>query len=114
MPLAAPSHKPHQPKGTKVVEEPKRLKTSERGYGWRWQQARLVHLRGEPLCRECRKAGRATQGTDVDHIIPHKGNGQLFWLRSNWQTLCASHHSEKTSRENGGWGNPQGMGGGKK
>ena len=105
MPFGAPAHKPHQAKGTKVVKEPKRLKTSQQGYGWRWQQARLVHLRHEPLCRECLKENRAVKGTDVDHIVRHQMDMGLFWDRSNWQTLCRAHHSAKTARENGGFGN---------
>lgn len=44
--------------------------------------------------------GRAA--TDIDHIVPHRGNWELFLggeNYSNLQGLCASHHSEKTRRE---------------
>jgi 5-methylcytosine-specific restriction protein A len=43
--------------------------------------------------------------TDLDHIIPHKGDKDAFWVRSNWQGLCRSCHSRKTAAEDGGWGN---------
>ncbi len=88
------------------VAKPKRLKTSAQGYGWRWQQARLVHLRHEPLCRECAKAGFVTEATEVDHIRPHRMDMTLFWLRENWASMCKPCHSKKTAKENGGWGNP--------
>ena len=39
------------------------------------------------------------QPTDVDHIIPHRGDQKLFWDKSNWQALCHRHHSMKTRRE---------------
>jgi hypothetical protein len=26
--------------------------------------------------------------TVLDHIVPHKGNGELFWDPANWQGLC--------------------------
>ncbi|MEK4520001.1 hypothetical protein NSS64_32480 [Paenibacillus sp. FSL H8-0122] len=41
----------------------------------------------------------------MDHIIAHKGDPLLFWDRSNWQGLCGPHHSDKTVREDGGFGN---------
>ncbi len=104
MPTAPPAHRA---RAVEIpVAKPKRLKTSAQGYGWRWQQARLVHLRHEPLCRECAKVNRVEAGTDVDHIVSHRMDMGLFWDRSNWQTLCRSCHSKKTAKENGGWGNP--------
>lgn len=57
-----------------------------------------------PLCVECLRHGKATPATDVDHIVPHKGNKRLFWDRSNWQPLCHECHSRKTVLEDGGFG----------
>jgi 5-methylcytosine-specific restriction protein A len=37
--------------------------------------------------------------TEVDHIIPHKGDMKLFWDSDNWQGLCKSCHSKKTAKE---------------
>lgn len=66
------------------------------GYNYRWQKARLIHLRNEPLCRECLKENKATPATVVDHIVPHKGNAELFWdSEGNWQSLCFHHHQVK-------------------
>ncbi|MEC7815831.1 HNH endonuclease signature motif containing protein [Marinobacter alkaliphilus] len=61
-----------------------------------------------PLCAECSRQGRITAATDVDHIIPHRGDLKLFWSRSNWQSLCHPCHSRKTAREDGGFGNDRG------
>jgi 5-methylcytosine-specific restriction enzyme A len=80
-------------------------KTSERGYGWRWQQARESFLRQpeNALCRMCKKHGRVTAATTVDHIVAHEGSTELFWDRSNWQPLCAPCHSgEKQALEKSG------------
>jgi len=41
----------------------------------------------------------------VDHIQPHKGNDDLFWDASNWQSLCEACHNLKTATEDGGFGN---------
>jgi len=58
-------------------------------------------LRDQPLCVDCRAAGRVTAAVDVDHITPHHGDPLLFWSRHNLQGLCKVHHTEKTQREQG-------------
>ena len=45
------------------------------------------------------KAGRYVRATDVDHIVPHRGDPALFWDEENWQALCHSCHSKKTRNE---------------
>jgi predicted kinase len=45
-----------------------------------------------------------TAGEVVDHIIPHKGDYELFWDEGNWQTLCKRCHDVKTATEDGGFG----------
>lgn len=42
--------------------------------------------------------------TVVDHIIPHRGNEELFWDEDNWQGLCKRCHDRKTWREKRGLG----------
>lgn len=64
-----------------------------------WKRIRHIKLRECPLCEECTKQGRMTKATDVDHIIPHKGDWHLFTSKDNLQCLCHSCHSEKTNRE---------------
>lgn len=60
---------------------------------------RAMHMAKEPLCRKCRAEGINTAGVDVDHVIPHRGDIDLFLDSDNLQTLCKSHHSMKTSKE---------------
>ena len=58
-----------------------------------------MFLNRNPLCVECLKEGRTEPATVVDHIIPHRGDRELFWQKSNWQSLCAYHHGVKTAKE---------------
>ena len=60
-------------------------------------------LLAHPLCVECESQGRITPATVVDHIVPHKGNLELFWDEGNLQTLCKQCHDSKTVKE-GRWG----------
>lgn len=71
--------------------------------GWyklaRWQKERRIFLDANPFCVECAKEGRdAVKATDVDHIVPHRGDYEKFWAVANWQALCSMHHLEKTGR----------------
>jgi HNH endonuclease. len=73
--------------------------SAQRGYGYKWQQARAQFLREHPLCVMCQAVGRVEAATVVDHVTPHRGDQSLFWRRSNWQPLCATHHSRDKQRE---------------
>lgn len=76
----------------------------ERGYNYRWRKARLVYLKAHPLCVMCEAEGRAEQAVIIDHIVPHKGNRELFWNKNNWQGLCKHHHDVKTAKKDGRFG----------
>ena len=76
-----------------------RKSSAARGYGSRWQKYRDAFLKRNPLCVMHQKLGQVVQATVVDHIIPHRGDDKLFWNEDNWQSLCQSHHSAKTMRE---------------
>ncbi len=78
----------------------------ERGYTYQWSKARKRYLAANPICVECERQGILTAATEVDHIEPHKGDYDLFWDESNFQSLCKHCHSSKTAREDGGWGRP--------
>ena len=67
-----------------------------RGYNAEWRKARKAFLQKHPLCSECRKVGKLTPATVVDHIIPHRGDRKLFWDENNWQPLCKDCHDRKT------------------
>jgi len=76
--------------------------TTQRGYGWRWQKARLPFLSEHPLCMACQAQNIFTPAMVVDHIKPHKGDETLMWDRTNWQSLCKLCHDLKTITEDGG------------
>ncbi len=72
--------------------------SAARGYGYRWQKARLRYLSEHPLCVMCMQAGRVTAATVVDHRIPHRGDPVLFWDETNWQALCKTHHDSAAQK----------------
>ena len=63
-----------------------------------WARIRKVHLQGQPLCVECMKRSVITPATDVDHIVPHRGDRDLFFDSNNLQSLCKACHTAKTRR----------------
>ena len=69
---------------------------SARGYDARWKKARAIFLKQHPLCAFCQAEGKLVPATVVDHIIPHRGNQQLFWDQTNWESLCKTCHDKKT------------------
>ena len=40
----------------------------------------------------CLKEGKVVPATVADHVVPHHGDVNLFWL-GELQSLCAPHHS---------------------
>lgn len=104
----------HCTKQTRRRQDSQRGTAAERGYGYRWQQARERFLKRYPLCVHCLKDGQTQAAEVVDHKIPHKGDKALFWDQDNWQGLCKRHHDVKTATEDGGFGRqmaPPGGGG---
>jgi len=90
---------PSRPKSLIVRANDKPRGTArERGYTTQWDKARKGWLAHHPLCVECERQGRTTAATDVDHIVPHRGDMELFWDRENWQSLCGRCHRAKTGR----------------
>lgn len=70
---------------------------AERGYGTEWRRIRSRVLREEPVCT----CGEPT--TDVDHLVPLRAGGTND--RANLRARCHRCHSQKTAREDGGFGN---------
>lgn len=75
------------------------LTSNQRGYNYRWQQARERYLLDHPLCVFCERKGMTTAASVVDHIVAHRGDQDLFWDQGNWQSLCATCHSSVKQRE---------------
>ena len=85
-------------------QDSRRGSAAERGYDGRWQKARLLYLKQHPLCVHCQTESTTRAATVVDHVVPHKGDKQLFWDENNWQALCKRCHDVKTASEDGGYG----------
>lgn len=98
--------KTHKPPGAPARPATPRASARERGYDWRWQKARAAFLAAHPLCAECEREGRLTAATVVDHVVPHKGDQELFWRESNWAPMCAACHDRKTATHDGAFGRP--------
>ncbi len=94
-----------KPVGMKKLQVNDRKSANERGYNYQWRKATQRFKMENPLCVECLAEGRVTAVQVVDHIVPHKGDVDLFWDRGNWQSLCKKHHSQKTAKQDGGFGN---------
>lgn len=93
-----------QSHGRKTRKHDTRENSNQRGYTYRWRQARERFLQKHPLCRHCENEGYLEPANVVDHITPHKGDQSLFWDQDNWQSLCKRHHDQKTVKEDGGFG----------
>ncbi|BAP88858.1 transglycosylase [Burkholderiales bacterium GJ-E10] len=103
--LTTPGYCDTHRRATRKQQDERRGSAAARGYGARWRKARASYLSRHPLCAECERLGRLTAATVVDHIVPHRGNRELFWDERNWQALCKPCHDAKTAREDGGFGN---------
>ena len=53
---------------------------------------RAYQLTLEPYCRECARHGITTRATDVDHIVPHRGDrrldGERFYSKLRMYSLA--------------------------
>jgi 5-methylcytosine-specific restriction enzyme A len=96
-----PAHRRSQRRASPYVEPP-RPSSTKRGYGREHQRNREAYMAAHPICeaRGCTEAS-----TDFDHIDGNPRNNPRDG--SNWQMLCRRHHSRKTVRHDGGFGNPR-------
>jgi 5-methylcytosine-specific restriction endonuclease McrA len=66
-----------------------------------WRRRRALQLREEPFCKMCADRGLTTPATTVDHVEPHRGDPNAFFL-GPLQSLCTACHSrDKQRQENG-------------
>lgn len=74
--------------------------TTERGYGWAWQQQRERILeRDKHLCQPCLRKGKPVVARQVDHIV-NKARGGTD-EDANLQAICKPCHDEKSAEERG-------------
>ena len=64
-----------------------------------WKKMRIAMLNQHYLCQICHDNGVIVPAKDVDHIVAHRGNEELFYDMSNLQCLCHQCHSIKTQQE---------------
>jgi 5-methylcytosine-specific restriction enzyme A len=71
-----------------------------RGWYWkqRWRNIAKHQLLSQPLCAYCLKQGVVNPATIADHIEPHHGDWNKFWL-SPLQSLCSHCHSRDKHHE---------------
>lgn len=97
MPTKAKSLGSRRPPSSAKAVERERGTTAERGYGGAWQRRRKAFLATNPICVHCLAREIIRPATDVDHVIPHRGNKDLF-DNGELAALCRSCHSRKTAR----------------
>lgn len=104
-----PTHKPPVTRAAParaLQTERRRGSSHERGYTKRWAAYSRTRLKAHPQCEAHRLRGQYVSATCTDHIVPVSGpDDPGFWEPTNHQSLCARCHSEKTAREDGGFGN---------
>jgi 5-methylcytosine-specific restriction protein A len=71
-----------------------------RGYGADWKRIRAAYLAEHPICAE---EGCKRLAEHVHHIRRLRNGGTHH--SSNLLQLCAHHHNQISSREDGGFGN---------
>lgn len=59
---------------------------------YRWKKIRDAHISANPICEMCLAQGKTVLARVVDHIIPHKGDIDLFYS-GPFQSLCYPHHN---------------------
>lgn len=74
-----------------------------------WRKVRKERLALNVRCQHPKCRAFATH---VDHLRPRATHPHLELELSNTQALCHSHHSAKTAREDGGFGNARCLPGG--
>ena len=95
-------HLPTSPRRPWIPEKEKQTGRKNSNYEFynssAWRKNRGRYIRKYPLCVECQKEGITQAGQVVDHITPiNEGGDPMAW--SNLQTLCSTHHNQKSGRE---------------
>lgn len=58
----------------------------------RYRVAISIYKAANPFCERCLMEGKEEPVYIVHHRVPHKGNWELFWSDSNWESICTKHH----------------------
>lgn len=63
-----------------------------------WRSRAKAQIQAEPLCRMCMARGQVTAARVADHIVPHRGDSELFW-NGDLQSLCKPCHDSAKQQE---------------
>lgn len=66
-------------------------------YDRRWRMRRQVYLSDYPWCEDCMAVDVYEAATEIHHLIPHRGDGELF-ITGKLVGLCKRCHSRRTGR----------------
>ena len=88
---AVPSNTGPRPQGAPRSKPPV---GSRRGYDSKWDKERQAYLAVHRTCVRC-----GAPSIIVNHIVPHKGDMELFWDRKNWEATCKPCHDGPIQRE---------------
>lgn len=99
MPFKPPSHNHARAQQTRQQHDRQRGSARDRGYSAAWDNESKAFLLDNPLCAECKRAGKTRIAKVTDHIKPARYFPELFWIKSNWQPLCARHNTAKAARD---------------
>lgn len=64
----------------------------------RWKRRRQDLFAEHPLCIMCLESEDITEANTADHVVPHRGDPELFW-NGELQALCGPCHSRMKQRE---------------
>lgn len=72
----------------------------QKNYDNNWRKFSKAYRKKHPFCKECLQKGvYNSDNLEVDHIIPITQRPDLKYSETNLQTLCKSHHAQKTYTE---------------
>jgi 5-methylcytosine-specific restriction enzyme A len=76
-----------------------RFDNSQRIRGRKLMERRALWFMQHPLCVMCKREGRVSMATELDHIVALANGGKDD--ETNLQGLCADHHRIKTNNDLG-------------
>lgn len=80
-----------------MAQQTRNPEAEQRVRGRKWMSIRARWLGANPLCVACIANGYTRPANRLDHIVPLIDGGRDD--ESNYQSLCASCHDEKTAQE---------------
>lgn len=87
---------------TKYNASEERKASNEKYQSRQWQKLRKIQLSKQPLCQACLIDNVVTPAKHVDHVFPWMQIEATAFYYNLFQSLCHSHHSEKTALEQRG------------